>query len=100
MKKVYLLVAAGLIFVGCAGNKPKPSATEKIKQNVTETVKKVTDKCELQKTKCIAKCKLEHLNKDWKYKACISKCYAVYGACKTGKAVKKGYEKTKELINK
>jgi len=90
------LVGLGLVFlIGCSSqaNTPQKSTTNSVKETLL-------DKCKREKLACEAKCKIEYLTKEWKYKLCISKCYTFYGACKTGKVIKKGYEKTKELINK
>ena len=96
MKKLYLLAGTVLFFVGCASN--QPTTAQKVKTGAKEAVQAVVDPCEREKLTCLANCKMEYTQEDWKYKACVAKCYTVYGACKTGKAVKKGYEKTKEYI--
>jgi uncharacterized lipoprotein NlpE involved in copper resistance len=80
-KLIISLSIGGLVLVGCAN----------------KTVSK-EDKCLQDRNICEATCLKDYPQKNWKYKACISKCYTVYGACKTGKTLKKGYEKTKEYI--
>jgi len=79
MKK--LLISAGvvsLMFIGCASKK--------------------IDTCSIKKQTCLAECKVSYPDEGVKYKACVAKCYTIYSGCKTGKAIKEGYEKTKEYI--
>ena len=99
MKRLALIVA--LVFVGC-GNQPQPEDKAKSAvKTAVETAKKVIDPCERDKMACLAKCKLDYPTEDdnLKLKACVAKCYTIYGGCKTAEAAKKGYKKTKEFID-
>ena len=79
--RFFLLITGtvSLIFLGCASKK--------------------IDTCKMKKEACLIECKVSHPNEGIKYKACVAKCYTIYTGCQTKKAIKKGYEKTKELVD-